>query len=687
MSATTEPAPETLPPELPLNRNARPSAWPWVMCLLGIDYFSSLAYQPSATFEVAGLLGPFATVVVVLMTLGGALPVYFYVAGRSCHGLGSTWLLERLVHGWVGKTLVLLLLGFAATDFVMVKTLSLADAAEHVIHNEYQPWQDALHNLATSSKDLSRQFVGELVTGFFNERLVTTILLGVLGFVFWWILRNGFNRNVVVVAVPIVGMYLLLNGIIIVSGLGYLLDNPERLQQWHEQVVAGDWQLQSDTLLPGHGTFTIIVLCLLFFPHLSLGLSGFEMSLIVMPQVKGTDCDDPNLPAGRIRNTRKVLIAAALVMSVYLLSSVLVTTLLIPPNELLADGRAYNRALAYLAHGGELAGGVPGTDINPLFGPLFGMVYDLTAIFLLCLAGMSVMAGLQAFLPQFLLRYGMQLKWAHTWGVLFMLFAGINLAVTLWFRASVDAQRGAYATGVLVLIANACAVSAIDRWRRGGFWLFRVPWLFGPVALFFTGLTVAFLVQNPSGLPIAACFTAIIFVTAVVSRAVRVRELRTIGFEFIDEKSKQLWDELKYLDFPVLVPHRPGRNERADREVSIRREHQLAPDVTIVFMEIHVEDASDFFQDLRVEVFREDNRHVIKVSRCVSVAHAIASVALEMSRCSKPPALHFGWPDMSLLEASWSYLVFGAGNIPWRVRELLHREAPDPEHLPRVIVG
>src|SRR5262249_51941503 len=76
--------------------------WLWVMCLLGVDYFSTLAYQPSITFEATGRLGPLATVVVVLITLFGALPVYWYVAGRSSRGQGSIALLERVVHGWRG---------------------------------------------------------------------------------------------------------------------------------------------------------------------------------------------------------------------------------------------------------------------------------------------------------------------------------------------------------------------------------------------------------------------------------------------------------------------------------------------------------------------------------------------------------------------------------------------------------
>src|SRR5438105_3352771 len=171
MSAPTAAPATPTPPAVPETRPTPPSHWLWVLCLLGVDYFSTLAYQPSITFQAAGRLAPLATVVVVLVTLLCALPVYCYVAGRSAHGQGSIALLEQVVHGWRGKTLVLGLLGFAATDFVMIKTLSLADAAEHVVHNSYFESGHTLQHMAQVAKETAQQYLGDRFTDFFNEQL------------------------------------------------------------------------------------------------------------------------------------------------------------------------------------------------------------------------------------------------------------------------------------------------------------------------------------------------------------------------------------------------------------------------------------------------------------------------------------------------------------------------------------
>ena len=149
-----------------------------------------------------------------------------------------------------------------------------------------------------------------------------------------------------------------------------------------------------------------------------------------------------------------------------------------------------------------------------------------------------------------------------------------------------------------------------------------------------------------------------------------------MGFDFHDGPSHFLWDSLRLADFPVLVPHRPGQHGRDFRERQLRADQNLDRDADVVFLEVEVDDPSNFFQRLSIEVVQEERRFIIKVRRCVSAAHAIAAVVLEMSRSSKPPGLHFGGSEMDLSSASWSYFAFGEGNIPWKVRELILRAEP-----------
>src|SRR4051812_2378618 len=159
------------------------SFWLWVMCLTGVDYFSTLGYQPSIAVQNAGMLAPLATVVLIAVTLFGALPVYRYVARKSFEGQGSIGMLARLVAGWPGKIMVLVLLGFAATGFIITKTMSAADATVHMIANPHWPWQPA---------------PGVQPTG--QQIGVTMVLLALLGATF----LRGF-REVIGIAALIVG--------------------------------------------------------------------------------------------------------------------------------------------------------------------------------------------------------------------------------------------------------------------------------------------------------------------------------------------------------------------------------------------------------------------------------------------------------------------------------------------------
>jgi len=654
------------------------SFWLWVMCLTGVDYFSTLGYQPSIAFEATGLLTPFATVILVLMTLFGAYPVYSYVAGKSPHGQGSIAMLERLMGGWGGKLFVLVLLGFAATDFVITKTLSAADGAVHLMENPV--WPTALK-------------------GDYWQILVTMMLLVVLGATFW----RGF-KEVMGIAVVLVALYLTLNAIVIGSGLKHLYEHPDAIGRWWHMVESGEWHFHNPFPSFGTGPFAILGVCLLLFPKLALGLSGFETGVAVMPLIRGNPGDDPAQPIGRIHHARKLLLTAALIMSTFLLAASLVTSTLIPPKELesgidphgpptapgteIKKGKAAGRALAYIAHGSDLADGSSASTLNSMFGDKFGTLYDISTVLILWFAGASAMAGLLNLVPQYLPRYGMAPEWARAIRPLVALFTLINLYVTWQFSANVEAQGGAYATGVLVLMSSGCVATVIDKYRhREGPWYRRLSWYFSFITIVFLFTTGANIIEKPDGMKIAVWFILAIVGSSVVSRLMRSKELRFHGFLFANEESRFLWESMQHLEFPVLVPHRPGGHTLAEKEATIRKEHRLGPDEPIVFIEVAIEDASDFFQQPMVEVVQEEGSFILRVKKSASVAHTIASLALELSKVGKPPEIHFGWSAENPMTANLGFLLFGEGNVPWIVRELLEKAEPNPTLRPRVIVG
>src|SRR5579872_4755587 len=348
------------------------SDWWQVMCLTGVDYFSTLGYQPSIAFIAAGLLSPLATLVLVLLTLLGALPIYNRVAEASPNGQGSISMLEELLPRWKGKAFVLCLLGFAATDFVITITLSAADATAHIIGNPFVP------------------------KAFNHPIVLTTVLLALLCAIF----LKGF-KEAIGLAVILVFVYLGLNVIVIGDALAHVVGHPVLIPEWR------------DTLFQLHGSALAMVgIALLLFPKLALGLSGFETGVAVMPLVKGDPGDDPHRPRGRIRNTKKLLRTAALIMSVLPIGSSFVPTLLIPAAAFKDGGQASGRALAFLAH--------------QYLGEVFGTVYDLSTISILWFAGASAMAGLLNLVPRYLPRYGMAPEWTKAVRPLVLVFTAVG---------------------------------------------------------------------------------------------------------------------------------------------------------------------------------------------------------------------------------------------------------------------
>src|SRR5688572_31623776 len=193
-------------PDQPVAHKQHP--WWKVMCLTGVDYFSTLGYQPGIAFLAAGALSPVATLVLVLLTLFGALPIYNRVAEASPHGEGSISMLEHLLSRWKGKLFVLALLGFVATDFIITITLSAADATAHIIENPFTP---------------------ELVK---HQLWVTLVLVGLLGAVF----LRGF-KEAIGLAVILTFTYLALNVIVIGVGIYQLLTHTYHFPEWQQLMV------------------------------------------------------------------------------------------------------------------------------------------------------------------------------------------------------------------------------------------------------------------------------------------------------------------------------------------------------------------------------------------------------------------------------------------------------------------
>lgn len=610
-------------------------SWWKVMCLTGVDYFSTLGYQPGIAFLAAGALSPLATLVLVLLTLFGALPMYNRVAEASPHGDGSISMLEDLLPQWRGKLFVLCLLGFAATSFIITITLSAADATAHLAENPYAPT-------------------------FFHHRVaVTLVLIAALGAVF----LKGF-AEAINIAVGIVVLYIFLN--LIVLGFGFL----ELLR--HPQAF-GDWQAG---LFQTHGnTLAMIGAAMLLFPNLALGLSGFETGVVVMPLVRGDETDTPQRLTGRIRNARKLLAAAALIMSVLLIGSSLVTTTLIPVAEFQPAtagqeaGKANGRALAYLAH--------------LFFGDVFGTVYDLSTILILWFAGASAMAGLLNIVPRYLPRYGMAPEWARATRPLVLVFTAICFLVTVLFNADVNAQGGAYATGVLALMSSAAIAVALA--TRGTGWH---GWAFLLIALVFVYTTAVNIYAQPEGLKIALGFIGAIVCTSLFSRVLRATELRVERIE-IDDTAQAFIKALSHRPIRVIANQLDAGDETEYRlkEAEQRYDNHIPADDPVIFFEVYVDDASEFADAMTINGVEIGGYRVLR-AHCTAVPNAIAAFLLHLRNTTgNIPHIYFGWTEGNPVTYLLKYMAFGEGYTAPVTREILRQAEPDPTQRPAVHVG
>ncbi|MCU1577172.1 MAG: hypothetical protein JWP70_1876 [Leifsonia sp.] len=618
----------------PHGRNVeRTHTWWQVMCLTGVDYFSTLGYQPAIAALAAGLLSPLATIVLVVLTLAGALPVYRRIARESFKGSGSIAMLERLLPWWTGKLFVLVLLGFAATDFMITITLSAADASAHAIENPFAPaW-----------------FHG-------NQVGITLVLVALLGLVF----LRGF-REAIGIAVVLVGIYLVLNLIVIAVAIVHVADHA---------VVITDWW---SALNAQNGNPLIMVgFALLVFPRLALGLSGFETGVAVMPQIKGSPDDSPDYPKGRIRGAGRLLTTAALIMSAFLITSSFVTTLLIPQQDFKVGGPANGRALAYLAH--------------QYLGNGFGTLYDISTICILWFAGASAMAGLLNLVPRYLPRYGMAPQWSRAVRPLVIVFTAIAFLITVVFQANVDAQGGAYATGVLVLITSASVavtLSALRKKQR------KRTVGFAVIAAVFVYTTVVNMVERPDGLRIASLFIIAILVISIVSRIGRSFQLRATSVTLDIEALDFVLEDAEEGEIRI-ISHEPDVDtdeEYHAKSKDERRFSHIPQRSRTIFLEVHPSDSSDFEEDLLV---RGEIKHGYRVLTVCSgnIPNTIAAVLLEIRDITGVvPTIYFEWTEGNPISNMFRFLITGGGEVAPVTREVLREAEKDVKRRPAVHVS
>jgi len=624
------------------------------MCLTGVDYFSTLGYQPGIAFLAAGALSPIATLVLILLTLFGALPMYRRVAAESPHGDGSISMLENLLSRWKGKLFVLALLGFATTSFIITITLSAADATAHIVENPFVlAHLDFLHHRVA----------------------VTLILITALGAIF----LRGF-KEAIGIAVFLVAIYLALNLTVVAVGFYEIATHAEVVWNW-KQVLFGTYS----------SPFLMIGTALLVFPKLALGLSGFETGVVVMPLVKGDSSGSPTQIAaphltrpgesptqlsGRIYNTRKLLTAAALIMSFLLFASSIITTLLIPAEEFRPEtdtqeaGAASGRALAYVAH--------------YYLGDVFGTVYDLSTISILWFAGSSALAGLLNIVPRYLPRYGMAPEWARATRPLVVVFTLICFAVTILFKADVNAQGGAYATGVLALMTSAAIAVTLSARRRNQ----PVQWLFMLISVVFIYTTVVNIFEQPEGIKIAMIFIVAIVASSLFSRVWRSTELRVERIELDDQAREFIRKAAK--GTVRIITNRCDRGDALEyeaKEKEKRLDNHIPAGEPILFFEVTPGDASEFSGVLTIKGESVDGFKILR-THSPAVPNAIAAFLLFLrNETGKLPHVYFGWSEGNPVSYLLKYIAFGEGDTAPVTHEVLRQAEKDPDQRPIVHVG
>jgi hypothetical protein len=268
-----------------------------------------------------------------------------------------------------------------------------------------------------------------------------------------------------------------------------------------------------------------------------------------------------------------------------------------------------------------------------------------------------------------------------------LVYTAISIGITLVFRADVNAQAGAYATGILAMMVSgavAVTISAARRRQKRAAAGFTVLTL---ILLYALGDNI---IEQPDGIEISAIFVAGIIVVSLISRVSRTTELRADRIEFDEAARRFIADSIRNDGELNLVANRRQAGDEDEYSAKEREQRGMNPvpgAADILFLEVDVVDPSEFSDVLQVSGVEVGDFRILRM-QSPAAPNSIAAVLLALRDATGVrPQCYFEWAEGSPLIHLFRYLLLGRGDTAPVVREIIRSSEPDPTKRPGIHVG
>jgi hypothetical protein len=278
-------------------------------------------------------------------------------------------------------------------------------------------------------------------------------------------------------------------------------------------------------------------------------------------------------------------------------------------------------------------------------------------------------------------------EWSRAVRPVVLVYTLTCIGVTIAFDADVNAQAGAYATGILAMMVSgavAVTISAAHRRQR----LATVG--FAVLTLLLLYALVENIREKPDGITISGLFIGGIIVVSLISRASRTTELRAERIEFDEAARRFVTDSLAHDGALNIVANQRQAGDAAEyaaKETEQRGMNPVPGRADVLFLEIDVIDPSGFSDVLTVRGVQVDGYRVLRANS-PAVPNAIAAILLALRDATGVrPHCYFEWAEGDPLGHLFRYLLLGRGDTAPVVREIIRRSEPDPPRRPGIHVG